>query len=363
MASRPTPSEVLDRDGHDQGPGGWSRKQDRASLQPFLQGPQAFCREGEIDCDEYGRILVRFHWDLADAYSMRCRVSQSWAGKGWGGMVIPRIGMEVVVEFLEGDPDKPLVTGCVYNGKNEVPYELPKHKTRSTFKSDTHQGRGFNELRFEDEKGREEIFVHAQLDHNTKVLNHQTTRVDRTKVESIGAASLREVRLVDVHNVGMDMTFNVGTGPHGSFVRAPLTGNSQGIRVAAYNFEKSFPDLSGKGNFTVNATSTIALSAGANWSQNVDGQASMTYGRNLSQTVRDNVRENTGKDHSHVVGAKYRLDAHEEIHLRSGAAEIRLKADGTIIINGKDLTAMLSGDTSVTSGGKIGLKGQRIDLN
>ncbi|WP_299848198.1 type VI secretion system tip protein TssI/VgrG, partial [uncultured Paracoccus sp.] len=85
-----------------------------------VQGPQTamVVGEGEIDCDEYGRILVRFHWDLAGAHSMRCRVSQNWAGAGWGGMVIPRIGMEVVVEFLEGDPDKPLVTGNVFNGKN-----------------------------------------------------------------------------------------------------------------------------------------------------------------------------------------------------------------------------------------------------
>ncbi|WP_231119163.1 type VI secretion system Vgr family protein [Rhodovulum sp. MB263] len=106
-----------------------------------VRGPQTatVVGEGEIDCDEYGRILVRFHWDLDEAWSMRCRVSQSWAGAGWGGMVIPRIGMEVVVEFLDGDPDKPLVTGCVYNGRNPVPYDLPANKTRSTFRTDSHQ--------------------------------------------------------------------------------------------------------------------------------------------------------------------------------------------------------------------------------
>lgn len=102
----------------------------------LVQGPQTavVVGEGEIDCDEYGRILVRFHWDLDEAYSMRCRVSQNWASQGWGGMVIPRIGMEVIVEFLEGDPDKPIITGCVYNGKNNAPYDLPANKTVSTFK-------------------------------------------------------------------------------------------------------------------------------------------------------------------------------------------------------------------------------------
>ena len=153
---------------------------ERKTALPIVQGPQTavVVGEGEIDCDEYGRILVHFHWDLEKAFSMHCRVSQNWASQGWGGMVIPRIGMEVIVEFLEGDPDKPIVTGCVYNGKNKVPYELPKHKTRSTFRTDTHKGRGFNELRFEDKKGREEIFIHAQKDMNIGVRNNRNTHVN-----------------------------------------------------------------------------------------------------------------------------------------------------------------------------------------
>ncbi|MCU0827471.1 MAG: phage baseplate assembly protein V, partial [Tabrizicola sp.] len=115
-------------------------------------------------------------------------------GAGWGGMVIPRIGMEVVVEFLEGDPDKPLVTGCVYNAKQTVPYPLPANKTVSTFRTQTHEGAGFNELRFEDQAGREEVFMHAQKDHNTVIENDEshTIRRDRRKdvtrdqVETIG---------------------------------------------------------------------------------------------------------------------------------------------------------------------------------
>jgi type VI secretion system secreted protein VgrG len=144
-----------------------------------VQGPQTamVVGEGEIDCDEFGRILVKFHWDLAGANSMRCRVAQNWASQGWGGMVIPRIGMEVIVEFLEGDPDKPLVTGCVYNGKNGVPYGLPGNKTKSGFRTNTHQGSGFNELSFEDQAGREEISVHAQKDLNRVILDNETTFV------------------------------------------------------------------------------------------------------------------------------------------------------------------------------------------
>ncbi|WOI33785.1 type VI secretion system tip protein TssI/VgrG [Tritonibacter scottomollicae] len=338
---------------------------ERRTVGPRVQGPETavVVGEGEIDCDEHGRILCRFHWDLDGAHSMRVRVSQNWASKGWGGMVIPRIGMEVIVEHLRGDPDKPIVTGCVYNGRNKPPYELPKHKTRSTFRTDTHKGEGYNELRFEDEKGREEIHLHAQLDHSLKVLNHQTNRVDRTKVESIGAASLREVRLVDVHNIGMDMTVNVGTGSHGGFVRKPLTDNPQGIRMAAYNFEQSFPDMTGRGTYSLTAASAIALTAGTTFNKSVGTSATLTYGENLSQTVQQSVRETTGKNHSQVVGEKYRLDAHKEIHLRCGASELIMKADGTILINGKDMTTTLTGNLTDKAAGSIKMNASKIDLN
>ena len=192
----------------------------RRTAIPVVQGPQTamVVGEGEIDCDEYGRILVRFHWDLADAYSMRCRVSQNWAGAGWGGMVIPRIGMEVVVEFLEGDPDKPLVTGCVYNGKNTVPYDLPANKTVSTFKTDTHEGGGYNELRFEDQAGREEIFMHAQKDHNTIIENDETHSIGHDRAKAVGndqSESIGHDKTISVGNdhretIGNDMFYAVG---------------------------------------------------------------------------------------------------------------------------------------------------------
>lgn len=155
---------------------------------PLINGAQTAEVVGsdEIDCDEYGRILVRFHWDLDDAYSMRCRVSQNWAGSGWGGMIVPRVGMEVVVEFLEGDPDKPLVTGCVYNGRNAPPMSLPQNKTRSSIKTNSVGGKGFNELTFEDKSGEEYIFLHAQKNLDVKVLNSANRRVDFDDTVSVG---------------------------------------------------------------------------------------------------------------------------------------------------------------------------------
>ncbi len=172
----------------------------------MVHGPQTavVVGEGEIDCDEYGRILVLFHWDLARAFSMRCRVSQNWASKGWGGMVIPRIGMEVIVEYLEGDPDKPIVTGCVYNGANPPPYNLPEHKTKSVFKTDTHTGQGFNELTFEDAKDEEKIFMHGQKDHEIVILNDRAKSIGNDQSESVGRDKSISVGRDHKETIGQD---------------------------------------------------------------------------------------------------------------------------------------------------------------
>ncbi len=187
---------------------------DRKSPQPAVQGPQTatVVGDGEIDCDEFGRILVKFHWDLKSAHSMRCRVSQMWAGQGWGGMAIPRIGMEVVVEFLEGDPDKPLVTGCVYNGKNGAPYDLPANKTRTTWRSNTHQGTGHNEISFEDTAGGEDLFFHAQKDLTQKVLNNMSANVQQNRMATIGANDSTTVTGNQMNRVGKSSSTTVGGG-------------------------------------------------------------------------------------------------------------------------------------------------------
>ncbi|MGL5010933.1 MAG: type VI secretion system Vgr family protein, partial [Paracoccaceae bacterium] len=187
---------------------------ERQTTPPVVQGPQTavVVGDGEIDCDEFGRILVKFHWDLESAHSMRCRVSQLWAGQGWGGMVIPRIGMEVIVEFLEGDPDKPVVTGCVYNGKNGTPYDLPAKKTRSTWRSNTHQGTGYNEIAFEDQAGEEDMFFHAQKDLTQKVLNNMSSNVQANRVATIGQNDTTTVTGSHVVRVGKSSSTTVGGG-------------------------------------------------------------------------------------------------------------------------------------------------------
>lgn len=145
---------------------------------PVVHGPQTAMVVGksgeEIWTDQYGRIKVQFHWDRDgksdETSSCWVRVQQGWAGKGWGMMFVPRVGMEVVVSFLEGDPDRPLVTGCVYNGDAMPPHALPAKQTRSTIKSNSSKGGGnFNELRFDDEKGAEQFYMHAARDLEQRV--------------------------------------------------------------------------------------------------------------------------------------------------------------------------------------------------
>ncbi len=153
---------------------------------PLMHGPQTAKVVGksgdEITTDQYGRIKVKFPWDRSsaqdDTASCWIRVAQIWAGQNWGGMFIPRVGQEVVVDFLNGNPDRPIIIGSVYNATQTVPYTLDDNKTRSTIKSNSSTGGGgFNELRFEDKKGSEEVFFQAQKDYTKKVLNNETVTI------------------------------------------------------------------------------------------------------------------------------------------------------------------------------------------
>lgn len=150
----------------------------RTTPKPVVQGPQTAVVTGppgeEIHLDKYGRVRIQFFWDREGNFDEKStcwvRVAQSVAGKKWGAVYHPRIGQEVIVSFLEGDPDQPIIIGSVYNASSMHPYTLPDFSTMSTFKSDSSKGGGgFNEFRFEDKKGDEHIFVHAERDHHTRV--------------------------------------------------------------------------------------------------------------------------------------------------------------------------------------------------
>jgi type VI secretion system secreted protein VgrG len=196
----------------------------RVTPKPVVQGAQTATVVGksgeEIDTDKLGRVKVQFHWDRKgskdDKSSCRVRVAQVWAGQKWGAIHIPRIGQEVIVSFLEGDPDRPIITGRVYNGTQEPPYTLPANATQSGIKSRSSKGgndKNFNEIRFEDKKGSEELLIHAEKDFKVDVENDATWRVglneDNPAKSSKGKAKFEVGKTLHV-DVGDEITFETG---------------------------------------------------------------------------------------------------------------------------------------------------------
>ncbi|MGT4070888.1 UNVERIFIED_CONTAM: type VI secretion system tip protein VgrG [Aeromonas hydrophila] len=184
---------------------------------PLVDGAQIATVVGpageEIYCDKYGRIKLQFPWDRYGASdehsSCWVRVGQAWAGGGYGMMAIPRIGHEVIVSFLEGDPDQPIVIGRTYHATNLPPEGLPANKTRMSLRSNTHKGKGFNELRFEDKAGQEEVFLHAQHDMNTVVLNNRSTSVNANHTEQVGGSQTVAVQGNQTVSVKLDQVTEV----------------------------------------------------------------------------------------------------------------------------------------------------------
>lgn len=176
---------------------------------PRVDGPQVAFVVGpegeEIHCDEHGRVRCQFPWDRYaepnETASAWLRVSQDWAGGGYGMMAIPRIGHEVIVSFLEGDPDQPLITGRTYHAVNTPPYSLPEHKTRTVLRTQTHQGEGFNELRFEDQHDQEQIWWHAQKDLELLTENDRTEEIRRDSHLAVKRDRITEIDRDDHHTV------------------------------------------------------------------------------------------------------------------------------------------------------------------
>jgi type VI secretion system secreted protein VgrG len=205
----------------------------RLTPKPFVQGPQTAVVVGKSDpsdgggsgeeiwVDKYGRVIVLFPWDRVNKYSCWVRVSQDWAGQGWGGITIPRVGQEVLVSFLEGDPDRPIITGRVYNADQTVPYTLPDYQTRSTFKTRSSKGGStdnYNELRFEDKKGDEQVFLRGEKDFDTRIKNdirewagnNRSLIVTQDQMEKAGGDLHSQVTGNVNEKVGQTLSLQVG---------------------------------------------------------------------------------------------------------------------------------------------------------
>ncbi|PHM75326.1 Rhs element Vgr family protein [Xenorhabdus cabanillasii JM26] len=191
----------------------------------------------EIFVNKDGAIKVHFHWNRYDkpddSASCWVRVAQGWNGNGFGFIAIPRIGQEVIISYLNGDIDRPIVTGCVYNGLNRPPLDLPAEKTRTTFKTKTHKGEGFNELRFEDAKGSEEVFIHAQKDIKAQILHDEIHNVGHNRTHHIKHDA--HLRIDNEYRVlaGNDISLSTGQKLHIKADDALLTQSGNEIHLSA----------------------------------------------------------------------------------------------------------------------------------
>jgi type VI secretion system secreted protein VgrG len=193
----------------------------RLTPRPRIHGPQTATVVGksgeEIWTDAHGRVKVQFHWDRYGGFdensSCWVRVAQHWAGMGWGGIQIPRMGQEVIVEFLDGDPDRPIVTGRVYNGDQKPPYDLPANQTQSGVKRRSSKGGGYgnaNAIRFEDKKGSEQLWIHAEKNQDIEVEHDETHAVGNDRSKTIGHDETVHVKNNRTETVDKDESITIG---------------------------------------------------------------------------------------------------------------------------------------------------------
>jgi type VI secretion system secreted protein VgrG len=289
----------------------------------------------EIWTDTYGRIKVQFHWDQEgtndENSSCWVRVAQTWAGQGWGSLFIPRIGQEVVVSFLNGDPDCPLVTGAVYNAQQTVPYTLPDEQTRSTIKSNSSKGGGgFNELRFEDKKDAEEIFLHAQKDltvtvqHDctTEVLNDATTTIKQNRSVTIQEAN--DTLVVEKGN----RTLHVQTGNE--------THEVQGTRSVTVTGDETHTN---QASLTYKVTGDCTWTITGNLTIDVQGNVTMQAGGSLTNKAGGSLTNDAGGSLTNKAGASLTNDAGASLTNKaaisltsSGGASQSIGASGMVVI-------------------------------
>ena len=301
----------------------------RTTPKPAVQGVQTAAVVGpkgeEIHTDEFGRVKVQFHWDrygeANENSSCWIRVAHVWAGKGWGSIHTPRIGQEVIVDFLEGDPDQPIITGRVYNKDNMPPYELPANKTISGTKSNSSKGgEGFNELRFEDKKGEEQVFVHAEKNMDIRVKNDRFENIDKDRHLTVKNDKFEKVE------------------------------NNRNEEVINDHIEKIGKDrhLAVEGKEAKKVAQTLSLT--------VDGDVSEVFKANHSMQVTDD---------SYIKGTNICIEATDNITLKVGGSSIsiesggiRIETSGKIEIDaGSNVDVAAGANATIEAGANLEAKG------
>ncbi|MBX3486443.1 MAG: type VI secretion system tip protein VgrG [Candidatus Paracaedibacteraceae bacterium] len=353
----------------------------------------------EIWCDEYGRIKVKFHWDQkgSDDEKSSCwiRVAQLWAGSGWGGLWTPRIGMEVVVTFLEGDPDRPLITGCVYNSDNMPPYAKDE-PTKSTILSNTTKGgNGNNEFRFEDKKDEEEIYIHAQKDMNTVVEDNRTLKIndgDDTSDIMVGDRTVTlhgETAKKDKESgkgIGSDtLTLHKGC----RLVELKAEGDKQGdhtlkltkgdntIEITKGNMITKLDEGDKKTTLT-KGDMEITLTQGNMTTKLDQGDQTLTVTGKRDITVTQAETHTNSDAFSHTISGDYELtisggltikvagavsiSTDDDLELKAGG-DMKLTADGDIKLSSSGDTKIASdGDTKIDATGDFKASGNEVKM-
>lgn len=295
----------------------------RAHEKPRMAGPQSAMVVGpsgeEIFTDEFGRIKVQFIWDREgkqdENSSCYLRVVQSWAGHEWGASFIPRIGHEVIVDFLNGDPDRPLVTGSVYNGRNKPPFDSKTQsgvKTRSTKGGDPSH---FNELRFDDKKDAEQIFLHAEKNFDVEVENDQTESIQNNQTITVDNDRTKTVKNNENSTIEND--------------RNKTVNNNQSETIAK--------------NKTVDV--------GESHTETIGKDMKISVGNDLTESVDGQYAESVTKEYG-LKAKAITMQADDEITLKTGSAKIVMKSNGDITISGANINVKGSGNV-VTKGSKV----------
>ncbi|KIQ56896.1 type VI secretion system tip protein VgrG [Pseudomonas fluorescens] len=299
----------------------------------------------EIWTDEYGRIKLQFPWDRTEkndeTSSCWVRVVLPWSGKGFGMQFVPRIGQEVIVTFIDGDPDRPLVTGCVYNGDNALPYALPANQTQSGIKTQSSKGGGgFNELRFEDKKDAEEVFLQAQKDLNINVLNDTTATVGHDETLTVQNARTRTVKdgdeTVTLEKGKRSVTIQTGSDSLDvKDTRSVIVGSDQTHSTGgnyAHKVTGNY-DLTVDGNLTIKVSGTLTLQSGGSFAIKSGADLAAQASTSISQKAGTALSNQAGTSLENKAGTTLTNDAGISL-VNKAAAEQTVDGGGMLTIKG-----------------------------
>ncbi len=347
----------------------WRPSRGFNSSEPRIYGLQTAIVVGpkgtEIHSDEYGRVRVQFHWDREGKFDEKSsawvRVASTWAGSNFGFIAVPRIGQEVLVQFLDGNPDRPLITGRVYNAANMPPWELPAHQTQTGILTRSSQGGGYenaNALRFEDKKGSEEVWLHAEKNQRIEVEHDESHWVGHDRNKVIDHDELVQVKHDRFNNIDVNHTEKIGSN-HTETIGAnhkQTIGKNQAIKIG-----KNLTETVGMANIQnvglakiANIGLGYAINVGAGYSVNVGGLANFVVGGAFNEQV--------GKSRGISAGDNVTVNAGKTMSL-TGVDKITANGKEVFIEGSTKLVLAVGASTITMTPGEININAPMVKIN